>query len=146
MRQDEEAMGQIYTTIKVINHEDEILAKRGFIKPEEVRSLVIANVLVDTGAMTLCLPPLMITRLGLSQMRAVPVATANGVSETQLYEDAKISLLGREGTFECLALPGGDQPLLGVIPLESLGIEPDLRTHSLRLLPMEKNDTYLTIM
>ncbi len=34
---------------------------------------------------------------------------------------AKVSLLGREGTFECLELPGGGAPLLGVIPLEALG-------------------------
>ncbi|MGH9852718.1 MAG: aspartyl protease, partial [Blastocatellia bacterium] len=54
--------------------------------------------------------------------------------------------LGREGTFECLELPGGKRPLLGVIPLEAMGIEPDLRSQSLRLLPLTEQDTYLTIL
>lgn len=146
MRQNGEVMGKIYTTLKVTNHADEIRADGGMIKPEHVRVLEIPEVQIDTGATTLCLPTGFIEQLGLKPIRTVLVSTANGVSETHIYEDAKLSLLGREGTFECLELPGGEQPLLGVIPLEYLGIEPDLRTQSLRLLPMEKNDTYLTIL
>ena len=146
MRQNGEAMGKIYTTLKVTNHADEIRADDGTIKPEQVRTIEIQEVLIDTGATTLCLPKGFIEQLGLKAIRAVLVATASGVSETHIYEDAKVSLLGREGTFECLELPGGEPPLLGVIPLESLGIEPELRTQTLRLLPMEKNDTYLTIL
>lgn len=139
-------MGKIYTTIKVTNHADEIRADDGTIRPEQVRALDIRDVLIDTGATTLCLPKGFIEQLGLKRIRTVPVSTASGVSETQIYEDAKISLLGREGTFECLELPGGKQPLLGVIPLEAMGIEPELSTQTLRLLPMEKTDTYLTIL
>jgi hypothetical protein len=50
-------------------------------------------------------------------------------------------LLGRAGTFECLELPGGKTPLIGVIPLEALGIEVDLRNQQLRLLPDTSSDT-----
>ncbi|MFN0120303.1 MAG: aspartyl protease family protein [Blastocatellia bacterium] len=141
-----EGMGKILTTITVTNHADEILAAAGVINRAQIRSLTILDVLIDTGPTTLCLAPDLIRQLGLKPVRAVPVSTARGVAETHIYEDAKISLLGREGTFECLELPGGTQPLLGVIPMESMGIEPDLRTQSLRLLPLENNNTYLTIM
>jgi hypothetical protein len=34
----------------------------------------------------------------------------------------------------------------GVIPMEALGIEPELRTQSLRLQPLTEQDTYLTIL
>jgi ABC-type cobalamin transport system ATPase subunit len=33
----------------------------------------------------------------------------------------QIENIPRKGTFECLELPGGKNPLLGVIPLEALG-------------------------
>jgi len=54
--------------------------------------------------------------------------------------------LGREGTFECLEVPGGSDPLLGVIPLEALGIELDLQNQQLKVLPMNSSQTYLTIL
>jgi hypothetical protein len=53
--------------------------------------------------------------------------------------------MGREGTFECLELPGGSDPLLGVIPLEALGIELDLQNQQLILLPMSPTASYLRI-
>jgi hypothetical protein len=55
-------------------------------------------------------------------------------------------LCGREGTFECLELPGGRDPLIGVIPLEALGLELDLQNQTLKVLPSESLDTYLTIL
>lgn len=139
-------MGQIKTTLTVVNHADEVLARRGVIPSEQVRSVTLDDVLVDTGATVLCLPSAVIQQLGLTPVRAVAVSTANGYSHTQVFEDAKIGLLGRTGTFECLELPGGERPLLGVVPLEAMGIELDLQKQSLRLLPTEGWDTYLTIL
>jgi len=139
-------MGKIHTSITITNRIDQANAETGLIPPEKVRSVTLPDVLVDTGATTLCLPREVITQLGLLPLRAVPVETARGVAESHIYRDASISLLGREGTFECLELPGGKQPLLGVIPLEALGIEPDLRSQTLRLLPLTEQDTYLTIL
>jgi hypothetical protein len=49
-------MGIVTTTITVSNLVDEILAERGFIQSEQIRSITINNVLVDTGATRLCLP------------------------------------------------------------------------------------------
>jgi len=139
-------MGKIFTTITVTNRIDQANAEDGLIPAGTVRSVTLSDVLVDTGATTLCLPREIIAQLGLKPLRLVPVETANGVSESRVFQDAKVSLLGREGTFECLELPGGKRPLLGVIPLEAMGIEPDLSSQSLRLLPLTEQDTYLTIL
>jgi hypothetical protein len=57
-----------------------------------------------------------------------------------------LSVEGREGTFNCIELPAGTDPLLGLIPLEDLGLEPDLKNQRLRLLPMEGKETYLTVL
>ncbi|OCQ96343.1 aspartyl protease [Oscillatoriales cyanobacterium USR001] len=139
-------MGKVLTTLTIINRADQIRAKDGTIPASQVRSVTLKNVLVDTGATTLCLPSEIIAQLGLELLKEVDVSTANGISKAKIFQDAKISLYGREGTFECLELPGGRDALLGVIPLEALGLEPDLIHQTLRVLPSESIDTYLTIL
>lgn len=139
-------MGKITTTLTITNRIDAGAAQRSLIPVEQVRTITLENVLVDTGATTLCLPANAIAQLGLELLKEVDVATANGFSKARIFRDASISLLGREGTFECLELPGGRDALLGVIPLEALGIELDLKNQKLKLLPEESIDTYLTIL
>ncbi|AKV69544.1 MULTISPECIES: retroviral-like aspartic protease family protein [Microcystis] len=141
-----EDMGKIYTSITVINRADQILAAAAVISPDQIRSLTLENVLVDTGATTVCLVPEVISRLGLQLLKEVDVATAKGIGKARIFRDATLIIAGREGTFECLELPGGQNNLLGVIPLEALGLEPDLRSQKLRVLPTESNETYLTIL
>ncbi|MCL1467208.1 retroviral-like aspartic protease family protein [Argonema galeatum] len=141
-----ESMGRITTTIVITNRVDQALATRGFIPLEEVRSITLNDVLVDTGATTLCLPPEAIAQLGLELLKEVDVETATGIGKARIFRDATISLCGREGTFECLELPGGRASLLGVIPLEALGIELDLQNQRLIVLPISPTQTYLTIL
>jgi hypothetical protein len=43
--------------------------------------------------------------------------------------------MGRVGTFDCVPLPDGAEPLLGRLPLHGLGLEPDLQNETLRVLP-----------
>jgi predicted aspartyl protease len=142
----EVTMGKVLTKLTIINRADQIRAKDGTISFEQVRTLTLENVLVDTGATTLCLPSAAIAQLGLELLKEVDVSTANVISKARIFRDASISLCGREGTFECLELPGGRDALLGVIPLEALGLEPDLQKQNLRVLPSESFDTYLTIL
>jgi clan AA aspartic protease len=139
-------IGKVVTTITIVNRGDQILAKRGIIAPNEVRSVTLNNVLVDTGATTLRLPAPIIQQLGLAPLKEVRVETANGISTARIFQDAKIIFQDREGTFECLELKQGATPLLGVIPLEALGIEIDLQQQILKLLPLNSQQTYLTIL
>lgn len=139
-------MGKVLITVKITNRGDEILAGREVISQEQVRSVTLKNVLVDTGATTLCLPSDVIAKLGLELLREVNVATATGIAKARIFQDAKITICDRTGTFECLELPGGSDALIGVIPLEALGLEPDLRNQTLKVLPDQSADTYLTIL
>jgi clan AA aspartic protease len=140
-----EQMGKITTTLVITNRLDQGLTERGLMPSEDIRTITLKNVLVDTGATTLCLPANVIARLGLTLLKEVDVATATGFSKARIFEDAKITLGEREGTFECLELPGGTEPLLGVIPLEALGIELDLQNQKLIVLPISPNASYLRI-
>ncbi|MEG4276068.1 aspartyl protease family protein [Microcoleus sp. MON1_C1] len=139
-------MGKVIATVVITNRLDEAKAEDGVIPIEQVRPVTLENVLVDTGATTLCLPKDVIARLGLKILKQVVVKTATGISEARIFRDASISLCGREGTFECLELSEGKTPLLGVIPMEALGIEVDLEHQSLKVLPDGPTETYLTIL
>ncbi|MCU0543552.1 MAG: aspartyl protease [Oscillatoriaceae cyanobacterium Prado104] len=137
-------MGQVLTTITVTNRIDLILAERGFISAAEVRSAVLDKVLVDTGATLLSLPDPIISQLGLKQAGERDVETSAGIRKGRIFADVQITVEGREGRFDCLELPEGvSAVLLGVIPMEALGLEPDLKNQRLRVLPMNSEQTYL---
>ena len=130
-------MGHVYAKITIRNRADEVLHRDGHIGVRDVRTLVLDRVLVDTGASTLALPAPMIAELGLEFDREVPIQTANGTMQARLFRDASLTVEGRRGDFRCLELSAEAQPLLGVLPMEELGIEPDVRNHTLRLLAEE---------
>ncbi|MEM9907250.1 MAG: hypothetical protein AAF921_19735 [Cyanobacteria bacterium P01_D01_bin.44] len=47
-----------------------------------------------------------------------------------------------QGEFNCVELPGGEAPLLGLIPIEELGLKPDVIQQKLIVLPEQGRDTY----
>ncbi len=119
------------------------MAAKGFIPADQVRTVTLDSVLADSGAMMLSLPIKIIEQLGLTPLKEVLASTAAGYQRTRVFQDAKISIGDRVGVFQCLELPGGDNPLLGVIPMEELGLELDLQKQELRMLPMEPGNSYL---
>ncbi len=87
----------------------------------------------------------MVEQLGLDLIREVTVETATGPTMARIFGGGLLNVDGRSGLTEVLELPaGGEAPLLGVIPLESLGIELDLQNERLRLLPDHGPGTYYT--
>jgi predicted aspartyl protease len=137
-------MGRVTATITVTNHIDEILGERGFIPAEQIRSITIDNVLVDTGATRLCLPADIIAQLGLTLV-GVQGNTAIGARQFRLFKDVSLAVAGREGRYDCVEIPAGEEPLLGLIPLEDLGLEPDLRNQRLIVLPAEGMQNYIRV-
>jgi predicted aspartyl protease len=141
-----EKMGKVTTTVTITNHIDQILATRGFIPEEQVRSVTLHDVLVDTGATRLCLPRNIIIDLGLPLQGEVDVKTAMGIEKAHIYKELHIVVEEREGLFNCIELPEDSDPLLGLIPLEDLGLEPDLMNQKLRVLPEYGKNTYLMVL
>lgn len=139
-------MGKIHTKLTVINNIDEFRFDEGIITSDQIRSLQIEDVLIDTGATTLALPSKYIKQLGLKFMKTVAVSTASGISERKIYQNVKVKLLERETICECIELPDDAMPLLGVIPLESMGVELNLQTQKLKFLPYDLLSTYITVI
>lgn len=136
-------MGHVNVSITVANHVDQILAERGFIPEEEIRTVTLDNVLVDTGASLLCLPTAIIEQLGLPVDSETTVNTAAGKRDARIFREANLLVEGRRSTFDCLELTDINQPLLGVIPMERLGLQPDLHRQTLEVLPTGPDETYL---
>jgi len=130
----------------IINNIDEILSEEKVISKDKIRSCSIEDVLIDTGATTLALPARYIAQLGLKFMKTVAVSTATGISERKIYQNVKVRLMERETICECIELPDDTQPLLGVIPLEAMGVELDLQSQKLKFLPYDLLSTYLTVL
>ncbi len=140
-------MGHVYASITIRNRGDEVLVERGQLPADQVRAITLDRVLVDTGATMLCLPASIIEKLGLTLLKESPVRTADGPRFRRVFQDAKLIVEGRVDTFQCLELPNDAPPLLGVLPLEDLGIEPDIVNHKLRLLPEgEGGETHILLL
>ena len=85
-------MGKVTTPLTIINRADQILYNRGLISQDQMRSIQLREVLVDTGATTLCLPAEMVEQLGLELLKEVEATTATGIRSVRIFQDAKISL------------------------------------------------------
>jgi predicted aspartyl protease len=140
------AIGKIIVTLTLTNWADRVLAERGFIPANEVRSYTVDNALVDTGATRLCLPADIIRKLGLKQTGTIDAQTAIGAQSVNVYQGLELNVEGREGIYNCVELPAGQTPLLGLIPLEDLGLDPDLQNQRLKHLPTRGKETYMTIL
>ena len=140
---EEGSVGPVRATLTITTRADQIPGERGLMRPEEVRTVTLDNVRVDTGATLLGPPADVIARLGLAYRQDITAQTAAGPRRTRRFRDAEITLLGRSGTFDCVELPGGASALLGVIPLETLGIEPDVRNGTLHLLPEGPDESHI---
>ena len=113
-------MGKALVTAKIENMEDLFAAKKGLIKPEDVRSVEVTDALVDTGATILSLPQRLVARLGLSPLRARPARTSAGTVTVQVYGTARLTIQGRDCPTDVAEVPDDCPVLVGQIPLELL--------------------------
>ena len=142
----ERKMGHVYANVVIRNALDEGKVAEGELAPERVRTVVLNDVLVDTGATMLSLPAPLIAQLGLKRFRETTVRTAGGLLDVRIFRGASLSVEGRVGDFECLELPPDALPLLGVIPLEAMGLEPDIVNHVLRPRPEGPKESHILLM
>ncbi len=82
---------------------------------------VIVSALVDTGAITLCIPEHVRIQLDLKELERREVTIANGQKEVVPYVGpVKIACLGRSCFAGALVL--GDRALLGALPMEDMDL------------------------
>ena len=102
-------MGLIYTEIELLN------PKESSLKPVSVKALV------DTGAMTLCIPEHVVVQLKLQEIEKREVTTADEKSHVVPYVGpVEIRFQGR--TCFTGALVIGDSVLIGTVPMEDMDL------------------------
>ena len=121
-------IGEVHTEITLVNIEDTMKARNGLIPEAEVRQLTV-NALVDTGALTLVINEETRQRLGLKVEETGESTLAGGIkAPCQITEFVEIRWKNRKAACEAVVLPGEDEILLGVYPLEGM----DLMVHPQR--------------
>ena len=115
-------MGHVFADVTLKNATDMGNARNGQIKEENVRSIAV-RALVDTGATMLCMNEEIRQKLGLKIIGSSPIRIANGTWLTcQVTEPVEIIWTNRNAALYAYVVPGLDNALLGVIPLEAMDL------------------------
>lgn len=118
-------MGKVIGSAKIENMKDLWAVELGQRKPEDVRTLVVDDALVDTGATILSLPRRYIQQLGLTPVRERTAPTAAGTVKLRIFSVVRLTIQGRDVATEVCEVPDDCPPLIGQIPLEGLGFVVD---------------------
>jgi len=128
-------VGRFSVEFEVGNYADIELARRGMLKPKQVRRQMIRGV-VDSGAARFVLPGAVVEELGLPVSGKVRVRYADGRRATRRSaQGAYVKLLGRDGTFNAVVEPKRETALIGAIVLEDLDLLVDCQQQ--RLVPRD---------
>ena len=115
-------MGTVHAEIILKNSFDEGLARRGHIKPEEIRTETVTAI-VDTGSMYLVITDELRQKLGLEIKEERPVNIANGQRiSCHITDSVEIHWKDRETALPAMVIPGATKILLGVLPLEAMDL------------------------
>jgi clan AA aspartic protease len=110
-------MGAVVVDVKLTNVVDAALAANGQLADEEVRTLIVSG-LVDTGAVSSCLPLDIVEQLGIDLIGERQTSYADDSSETVPVTFPVFSEIeGRQTSDQCLVL--GSQVLIGQTILET---------------------------
>ncbi len=124
-------MGEVRIKVKITNSTDQALARRGKMKPEEVR-FYEADAMVDTGAVQTVMPFDIVNALGLETPEKRGVEYADGRKEVVPVTEAILIEIGNRRTND-EALVLGDEVLIGQTILEKLDLHVDCANN--RVIP-----------
>ena len=139
-------MGRVLTEATIYNLHDLVEAKFGKLPPDQVRKVVVTDALVDTGATTLGLPKRLIDQLGLIKQYEKRAMTAGGLQMMNVYESARLEIMGRLATVDPIEVPEGSPVLIGQIPLEAMDWVIDLQGRKLIGNPAHGGEQILELL
>lgn len=113
-------MGKVLVHAKIENLKD-VLNREGSQGPaDQVRSVEVADALVDTGASILLLPKRLIAQLGLSQFRTRTARGVGGTIVMPIYSAVRLTIQDRECALDVGEVGDEFPVMIGQIPLEML--------------------------
>jgi len=130
-------MGKILETIILKNFGDILKASEGVIQTDAIRTVQV-EAIVERGAAFLCLPPEIISKLGLIYSHSRKIITANGETKRRIFSVASITIQGREIRMDVMENDETTPALIGYLVLENMDLVVD--TQSQRLVPNPEHD------
>jgi len=128
-------MGHVYADITIANSFDIVAAKKGLVAEGDVKKMSV-KALVDTGAMTLIINDEIASQLDLEVNDRVTVELADGSRcKRDLVGPVNIYFKNRQTSCLALVIPGANEVLLGVIPIEGMDVIIDPTLQQLALPP-----------
>ncbi len=129
-------MGRVTCEATVENALDAALARMGKQPVSTIRSVVIKNALVDTGASTLGLPASMLRQLGFDKPSSTrPARNTTGSYTVKLYGPVRLTIFDRDITLDAMEVDDTCPVLIGQIPLEHLQLVVNMADHRLDKSP-----------
>lgn len=125
-------MGLVYADIELLNPDHVRAARKGQLDIDEVRTISV-NILVDSGALMLCINEEIREALGLDEVSEYRMSRlADGTRiELPVVGPIEVRFEGRMSRVNALVLPGDNEPLLGAMPMEELDVYIHPATHRL---------------
>lgn len=128
--------GRVTCEAKVENNDDLVRVRLGQLAPDQVRTVIVADALVDTGASTLGLPRSMLRQLGLDTVVSTRRSrNTTGVYEVKMYGAVRLTIFDRDILLDAMEVDDGCPVLIGQIPLEHLQLVVDMANHRLAKSP-----------
>ena len=127
---------EVKTGARLWNYGDQVLSQRGFIPPEEVRSIELGEAVVDTGSTRLVLTRELVQRLGLPLVGEITVKYAdNRTARKPIARGVLVEIIGRDSIFDAVVEDQGET-LIGMEVLEALDLWPDPQRRILTTNPL----------
>lgn len=118
-------MGTFTTEITLANAGDISAARNGLISDTKIRAVTL-EAMPDTGAWTLIINEDIRQRLGLAVVKTVTSSLADGSTAPYgLTEPVEIRWKDRDISVQAVVVPGGNDILLGALPLEGMDLYVD---------------------
>ena len=115
-------MGMVYATIEIINTDDLVLARRGFLHTDEIKRMDV-RMLADSGSYMLAINENIQEIMQFTVVERRKAQLANGqVISCDVVGPVDLRFDNRQCTCRAIVLPGDAEPLLGAIPMEDMDL------------------------
>jgi clan AA aspartic protease len=115
-------MGLTHAEILLINSADEVLARRGIMRSEDVRQMTV-RALVDSGANMLIINQVIADQLDLVVHDSTEVELADGThNKWNIVGPIMIRFKNRSAICSAVVIPGANEVLLGAVPMEAMDV------------------------
>ncbi|GHT11552.1 hypothetical protein FACS1894170_05280 [Planctomycetales bacterium] len=115
-------MGYTYADLTLLNTGDEEMVRRNLMPEANIRTVRV-NALVDSGCATLAVNEKIKDQLGLAVLRTSEGVLANGLAQiVEVVGPVTIRFMNRQAICQAICVPGTDEVLLGVIPIEEMDV------------------------